>query len=120
MKTAVIVTKCFEDYQIISWHLMNLDISELFIAKKDHVYNLINKYSKENQNLPLKVLNLERTEYTLNNFTLLDYCERLVVFWNGKNAFIAELIQQARIIGKEVSVVYSYPTSTLKFANTHP
>lgn len=121
MKTAIIVTKCFVDYQIIRWHLMDLYISELLIGKKDHVYSLIKKYSEDNHNLPLKILNLDfskgHARYAHNVSMLLDNCDRLVVFWNGKHTGIADLIQQARVIGKEVSVVYSYPTSTLKFAN---
>jgi len=123
MKAAVIVTKCFEDYQIIRWHLMDMNISELLIPKKDHVYSLIKKYSEDNHTIPLRVLNLDVTKGLARNAlsvsTLLENCDQLVVFWNGKHLGIADLIQQARKMGKEVSVVYSYPVSTFKFANAH-
>ncbi|HSJ68204.1 MAG TPA: hypothetical protein VK921_11035 [Anditalea sp.] len=115
MKTAVIATKCFKDFQIISWHLMDLAISELIIAQNNHISSLLQKYADNHPELPVHILSPEKNTDSSNDSekynALLDNCDRLVVFWNGKHKGIASLIKEAREMGKEVSVVYSYPTS---------
>jgi len=119
MKTAVLATICFNDYQIISWHLMGMNISELCIAKNTHLSHLLKRYAEEHQSIPISIIDLDLSKtYPLHTdyYTFLESFERLVVFWNGKHPLIADVMQLAREMGKEVSVVFSYPSQTFAFA----
>lgn len=120
MRTAIIATKCFKDYQIISWHLMDMHISEFVIPKNNHIYSLVKKYSEDNDNVPICKLDLNTSKipsFVEKNFELIKDCDRLVVFWNGRHTGMAALIKYARDIGKEVSLVYAYPASTRRLVN---
>ena len=112
MKTAIIGTPLFEDYQILKWHLNQLSISEILIFGDWAIDTLARKYSEEKR-IPLKFSKPETGiegyfPLLKRNFLLAESCDALVVFWDGKSSATASIIKKAREKGKEVMVVQSF------------
>lgn len=111
MKTAIIESESFTDYQVLKWHLEDLAISEVVTSQVNDINDLIKQYARE-KNLPLSVVGNSPQSGSFwlcrQLFLIVQNCETIVLFWNGNDTAIDGMIQKAREKGKEVIVVRSF------------
>ena len=122
MKTAVIGTRTFENYQQLCETLGNLanTPTEIISGGATGADALAERYAKEN-NLPLTIHLANWKEYgkaagPIRNKTIIEECEQLVAFWDGQSKGTNHTIKTAKAKGKPTKVVnYAHAKQTALF-----
>ena len=111
MKTAVIGTRTFENYQQLCETLGNLanTPTEIISGGATGADALAERYAKEN-NLPLTIHLANWKEYgkaagPIRNKTIIEECEQLVAFWDVQSKGTSYTIKTAKGKGKLSKVV---------------
>ena len=111
MKTAVIGTRTFENYQQLCETLGNLanTPTEIISGGATGADALAERYATEN-NLPLTIHLANWKEYgkaagPIRNKTIIEECEQLVAFWDGQSKGTNHTIKTAKAKGKPTKVV---------------
>ncbi|MBS9525823.1 hypothetical protein KI659_17515 [Litoribacter alkaliphilus] len=108
MKTAIIGSANFRDWDAFKNSLIGLNISQIIINGDRGAARFAKRYAKINR-LPLMHIthhkNLGQLEKSQNHLEIIDACECIVVFCNGSSSELSPIIQLARQMGKKISLV---------------
>jgi len=111
MKTAVIGTRTFENYQELCETLDNLSNkpTEIISGGATGADALAERYAKD-KNLPLTIHLANWKEYgkaagPIRNQIIIENCDQLVAFWDGQSKGTSHTIKTAKAKGKPTKVV---------------
>ena len=109
MKTAVIGSRNFGDYEMLKKALGERDITQIISGGAKGADTLAKRYAKEND-IPLLEFLPEYNKYGRSaplkrNVLIIDASEVVIAFWDGQSTGTAHSITQARRVGKEVIII---------------
>lgn len=110
MKVAVVGSHTFEDYNLLKSALDNVDVSEVIISKATRANQLAQWYAVE-QNIPYQVFSSlspgqQKSAIADLNQQLIDACDLVVAFWDGKSKETMKAIDYAKSQNKAVEINY--------------
>ena len=102
MKIAVISSKGFDDYQLMKQKLDQFYKIEMIIASGEkRIDQLSKKYSKENY---INFKKLDKSVPPKTNQSLIETCDLVIAFWDGKSTETKNILDQAKLLNKRVEV----------------
>ena len=111
MKLAVVGSRTFNDYERLKEELDKIENIELIITGGALGADfLASKYAKENNILEKLYLpywqNFGKSAGMLRNSLIVDNCDYLIAFWDGKSKGTKDSINKAKKQGKLLRIVY--------------
>ncbi len=109
MKTAVIGSRNFNDYELLVRELDKFQITELISGGARGADQLAARYAKV-RGIPLTEHKPDYRIYGkkatyVRNDLIIKECERLIAFWDGKSPGTGSVIDKTRKKGKEVKII---------------
>jgi len=102
MKIAVISSKGFDDYQLMKQKLDQFYKIEMIIAGGEkRIDQLTKKYSQENY---INFKKLDKSVPMKTNQSLIETCDLVIAFWDGKSTETKNILDQAKVLNKRVEV----------------
>ena len=122
MKTAIIGTRTFENYDQLCQIIGNLENkpTEIISGGATGADALAERYATDN-NLPLTIHLANWKEYgkaagPIRNKSIIEECEQLIAFWDGQSKGTNNTIKTAQAKGKTMKVVnYGHTQQTTLF-----
>ncbi len=113
MKTAVIGSRNFDNYDLLTATLAGEPITELLTGGASGADSLAACYARK-QGLTLTEILPDwrrhgRSAGPIRNGELIRQAERVIAFWDGKSPGTKDTINKARAAGKPVRVIYTEP-----------
>jgi hypothetical protein len=114
MKIAVVGSRGWEDYARLEWVLDKYPASELVSGAAQGADRLAEVYAIKRR-IPITIYEPNMTggydvrEYHKRNQNIVENCDKLVAFWDGKSAGTRGTIERARRAGKLLEVVTETP-----------
>ena len=109
-KFAIIGSLTFKNYEILKKELDEYtDIEEIIIGDKQLIYDIAKKYADENS-IPCKVFPLNYKKYgrealVHRNIAMVEYCDKLIAFFNEISKDTLNTIRLIQKSGKELNIV---------------
>jgi len=109
MKVAVIGSRTFENYTKLESVLDQYDISEIISGGARGADSLAELYAL-NKNIPVKIFKADWSKYGkaagfIRNKDIIDNCDIVIAFWDGKSKGTQHSINLAKKQGKTVEVI---------------
>jgi predicted Rossmann fold nucleotide-binding protein DprA/Smf involved in DNA uptake len=113
MKTAVIGSRGFSDYDLLKQTLDACFISEIVSGGAIGADQMAERYAEELK-IPTLIFKPDYNKYgrgapLVRNKEIVDAAERVIAFWDGKSRGTAYTLKYARSKGKEVKVISFTP-----------
>lgn len=115
MKLAVVVSRNFDNYQLLERELYTLcyiayNIEYLISGSTEGVDLLAEKFSNEHT-MPIKVFKPDWDKYGKSaefkrNQQIVDACDMVLVFWDGKSKRTQDVINKAKKAKKPTFIIY--------------
>jgi hypothetical protein len=106
MKVTVVGSSTFEDYKLLKSTLDSIEISEVIVSTNTRANILAQWYAVE-QNIPYQVHTTKdsaKNVISSLNRDLIDACDMVVAFWDGKSRETLKAIDYAKSQNKVVEV----------------
>lgn len=107
-KVAIIGSRSFNDYEFLKEKLNPDSISIIVSGGAFGADELAEQYAEEHE-IPMRIFKpnwkLGKHAGLLRNIEIVDFCDFVIAFWNGKSKGTKHAIEYAKKIGKEV-VIY--------------
>lgn len=109
MKVAVIGSRSFDDYDLLEKTLMRYDIKMIVSGGARGADELAEKYA-EQMGIPIKVHYADWDKHGksagfIRNRLIIDDCDFVVAFWDGKSKGTLNSIQLAKKQNKKVEII---------------
>lgn len=115
MRLAIVGSRTFNDYTLLANTIFSslcpLDYIIEIISGGAHGADHLGGDFAENNNIPVKVFPVEGDKYGksagfIRNQTIVDNCDLLLAFWDGKSRGTADTIAKAKKAKKPTFIVY--------------
>lgn len=109
MKLAIVGTRTFDDYELMCECLKNGVFTTIVSGGSQGADKLAERYAQEHD-INMKVFPADWKQYgpsagPRRNTQIVEYCDALLAFWDGKSTGTQDSIKKATAAGKPVKVV---------------
>jgi len=123
MNISVIGCEYFNDYQVLKWHLDELEITQITTCGNCEIDTMASRYAEENNIRLISLWPVQDQGWIFlwkEYYRLVVSCERLLVFWYGENIGVNSMIKKAKRMDKEVTVIRGYHSDMNKRLSNLP
>ena len=109
MKVAVIGSRTFDDYTLMSDTLKRINITKIISGGALGADILAERYAKE-QNIETKIFLPDWEKYGkkagfIRNTDIINECELVVAFWNQTSKGTLDSINKAKLLNKKIIII---------------
>lgn len=109
MRTAIIGSRSFDNYQLMKDSLSKFKITEIISGGASGADSLAEKYASEN-NIPLTVFlpnwkSFGKSAGIVRNFKIITEADFVIAFWDGLSTGTKNSIDTAIQLGKEIKII---------------
>jgi len=108
MKLAVIGSRSFNDMELLNDTLSKYDIELLISGGAKGADALAEHYALKN-NIPVLIFkpdwDIGKHAGFIRNTTIIESCDHVVAFWDGKSKGTMDSIKKAKMLGKQCDII---------------